>query len=462
MAVKATHQVDIVDLTDGVSVNLSSDSVSLAGNTSGKLAAATDVTTTVQAFIGGVPAPCTVALNSITCSPSGYVTAKSVGSGDTPLVTLTVTTNCTNQAVVTIPVVVTDLGVTINKTFSVSIAKTGSTPAAPYNYILGVGSITIPCDKDGQTLSSSSVTVPFSGCQGTTRNAATATISGLPTGITTGTNTAATASADGSFVLSIAASSTLGDASSGTISVAIKVNNATTFNAKITWAKSITGADGIQGGTGAAGAAATNIICGNESAVIACNKDGATSSQQTITIPFSGWVGNSRAACSVAVSGQPSGITVGTNTAATTSADGSLTLTVANNSNLGNAATKNGEFTLTFSCNSKSFVKKFTWVKALDGQTGQQGPQGPQGDDAIMLTIDSSAGYIFKNTQAATTLTARVFQGGTELTGSALSALGTIKWYKDGGSTAVGTGASLVISAGDVTNHASYTANLEA
>jgi hypothetical protein len=158
------------------------------------------------------------------------------------------------------------------------------------------------------------------------------------------------------------------------------------------------------------------------------------------------------------VSGNPSGISVGTNTAATTSADGTLTLSVASGSNLGNANTLSGEITLTFSCNSKSFVKKFTWAKAMKGATGEQGEKG---DDAITLVIESSAGTIFKNTSAATTLTARVFKGGVEVTGSSLTALGTIKWYKDGGSTAVGTGATLVINSGTVTNHATYVANLE-
>ena len=41
------------------------------------------------------------------------------------------------------------------------------------------------------------------------------------------------------------------------------------------------------------------------------------------------------------------------------------------------------------------------------------------------------------------------------------AALGTIKWYKDGSKTATATGATLTIDAGDVTNLASYVAQLE-
>ena len=49
-----------------------------------------------------------------------------------------------------------------------------------------------------------------------------------------------------------------------------------------------------------------------------------------------------------------------------------------------------------------------------------------------------------------------------EVTGNALTALGTIRWYKDGSATATATGQTLTISAGDVTNKATYIAQLEA
>ena len=54
-----------------------------------------------------------------------------------------------------------------------------------------------------------------------------------------------------------------------------------------------------------------------------------------------------------------------------------------------------------------------------------------------------------------------MYKAGAEVTGSSLTALGTIKWYKDGGSTAVATGTTLTISAGDVTSKATYVAQLE-
>ena len=101
------------------------------------------------------------------------------------------------------------------------------------------------------------------------------------------------------------------------------------------------------------------------------------------------------------------------------------------------------------------------------GETGATGPRGPQGAtgakgaDAITLVVTSSAGTIFKNTSISTTLTAHVYRAGVEATGTALTNLGTIKWYKDGSNTAAATGQTLTISAGSVNNKASYVAQLE-
>lgn len=117
---------------------------------------------------------------------------------------------------------------------------------------------------------------------------------------------------------------------------------------------------------------------------------------------------------------------------------------------------------------------QFLWTKTVvkysDGKSteaysvsykGTNGTNGKDGLDAITMAITSSGGTIFKNTAIATTLTAHVYKGGVEVTGSALSALGTIRWYKDGGTTAVATGAAYTIGAGDITNKATFSAQLE-
>lgn len=96
------------------------------------------------------------------------------------------------------------------------------------------------------------------------------------------------------------------------------------------------------------------------------------------------------------------------------------------------------------------------------GDKGDKGETGAAGADAITMSITSSAGTIFKNSDIITTLTAHVYKAGVEVTGSNLTALGTIKWYKDGSTTATSTGQTLTISAGQVTNKATYVAQLEA
>ena len=127
-------------------------------------------------------------------------------------------------------------------------------------------------------------------------------------------------------------------------------------------------------------------------------------------------------------------------------------------------------------------TKQFSYAIAFKGTTGAQGPKGETGDkgetgatgpkgdkgdtgangaDAITLVVTSSAGTIFKNTSISTTLTAHVYRAGVEVTGTALTNLGTIKWYKDGSNTAAATGQTLTISAGSVDNKASYVAQLE-
>lgn len=102
-----------------------------------------------------------------------------------------------------------------------------------------------------------------------------------------------------------------------------------------------------------------------------------------------------------------------------------------------------------------------SYAVGMIGATGAKGDKGDAGKDAITISITSDKGNIFKNSDGETTLTAHVYQAGAELTASQISALGTLKWYKDGGSTAVGTGATLAVAASSVVNKAVYLVQLE-
>ena len=97
----------------------------------------------------------------------------------------------------------------------------------------------------------------------------------------------------------------------------------------------------------------------------------------------------------------------------------------------------------------------------VDRQTIGMNRQGANGENAYAIDITSSNGLVFKNADIATTLTAHVYSGGTELTPyTAVTALGMyINWYN--GNTGVGTGATYTISAGDVQSLVTITAKLE-
>lgn len=111
----------------------------------------------------------------------------------------------------------------------------------------------------------------------------------------------------------------------------------------------------------------------------------------------------------------------------------------------------------TYRCTTAGAPAAAKWVYV----NNIKGVKGDDGDAAITMSVTSSNGTIFKNSAVETVLTAHVYQGGVEVTGTALSALGTIKWYKDGATTATAIGQTLTISSGDVTNKATYIAQLE-
>ena len=96
---------------------------------------------------------------------------------------------------------------------------------------------------------------------------------------------------------------------------------------------------------------------------------------------------------------------------------------------------------------------------------GTHGATGGKGDDAITLTITASNGTVFKNSLGITILTAHVFKGAVEQTitdaGVVSNGLGTIKWYKGSGTTAVSTSKTYEVKASAVDNSEVFTCQLE-
>ena len=266
-----------------------------------------------------------------------------------------------------------------------------------------------------------------------------------PAGVTVASDNHATSP---TLTISVSTAVTVG----GELEIPVSVGDLTIVK-KFTYAIAY---KGTTGAGGSAGVSTTLVGLKNEAHTIVTNSAGAAVGASTIQVNFYGYVGATRTAVTAAVGTLPSGMTVGTNTAGTTSADGILTLSVASGSTLGGS--DSGVVPITLTCNSISRAINFSWAKA---KAGTNGSNGSNGAPAITLEISSSAGLVFKNTQVSTVLTANVYQGGVQVTGAALTALGTVKWYKDGSATATATGTSLTISAGDVADRATYEARLE-
>ena len=333
MAVKASNQTTVLDLTDGYSVNLTNDNYTFLGDTDSVDGTQT-TTCQVQALCGAEQIPCSI--GEITC-PTGL---SIVSDGKTPIPTLTITATSalTTSGSVLIPVKIGDI--TIYKTFSYSIAFRGTN---------GTNGTSV-------TVKSQSVTYQV-GDSGTT-------------------------------------------APTGTWSTSVPSVPA----GKYLWTKTVV------------------IYSDNKS-----------------TTAYS-------------VSRNGTSVTV-TDTSATYQKSSSGTTTPTGTWSTSVPSVSPGEYLWT-----KTVV---TYSDGKSTTSYSVSRNGNNGADALNLVITSSNGNIFKNTDIATTLTAHVYKGGAEVTGSALTALGVIKWYKDGGTTAIATGQNLTLNAGDVKNKATYTAQLE-
>lgn len=348
MAIKAVNQIDVIDLTDGYSVILTNDNYTFLGTTNSVNGTQT-TTTQVMALCGSEQVSCTV--GTIAC-PTG-ISAVSDGKTPQPTITITATSALTQSGTITIPIVID--GITINKTFSYSIAFKGQT------------------GQNGTSVTVKSTSVTYQvGTSGTTK----------PTG-------------------------------------EWKADVPAVPNGQFLWTKTV-----VQYSDG--------------------------KSTEAYSVSYKGTNGtNGSNGTSVNITS--TSVTYQVFTSGTTTPTGTWSPTV--------PTVPNGQYLWT------KTVVNYSDGKSTESYSvsykGTNGTNGTNGKDAITMAITSSGGTIFKNTAIATTLTAHVYKGGVEVTGANLTALGTIKWYKDGGTTAVATGSSYTISAGDVNNKATFSAQLE-
>ena len=122
MAVKASSQISILDITDAYSVTLTSEAYAFVGNTSGA-PAGLSCSTQVIAYCGTTKCS-KISVGTIQC-PTGITASISGNGGDSPIITFKTTATVTAACEATIPVSVD--GITINKKFSFAVAKQGGT-----------------------------------------------------------------------------------------------------------------------------------------------------------------------------------------------------------------------------------------------------------------------------------------------------------------------------------------------
>ena len=345
MAIKATNQITLIDLTDGYSVVLTNESHTFIGTTNSVQGTQT-TTCTIQALCGNEQVACSV--GTIT-APNG-LSIVSDGKSPMPTLTITATSALTSSGSVMIPIQIGDI--TISKTFSYSIAFKGNTGNNGSSVTVTSTSVTYQASESGTV---------------TPTGSWSSEIPSVPTGQYLWTKTVVTYS-DG----------------------------------KSTTAYSVS-RNGTNGNNG------SSVTVTNTSVTYQVGTSGTTQ-------PTGSW--------SSEIPSVPEGQYLWTKTVVTYS---------------------DGKSTTSYSVS----------------RNGTNGQNGANGQDALTLVVLSSNGNIFKNTNIATTLSAHVYKGGVEVVGSALTDLGTIKWYKDDSPTAVATGSNLTINPGDVNNYVNYTAQLE-
>lgn len=141
--------------------------------------------------------------------------------------------------------------VTITKIYDGAKGEQGASGSAGtggLSVILGNEAQTIACTAAGVVSAELAINIPFTGYVGITQTACTCTVGTLPSGITVKTNTAATASAAGSLVLSVAANATLGGSAilNGTIDLTFTISGKSVVK-KFGWTKSNKGSNGSNG-----------------------------------------------------------------------------------------------------------------------------------------------------------------------------------------------------------------------
>lgn len=212
--------------------------------------------------------------------------------------------------------------------------------------------------------------------------------------------------------------------------------------------------DGQTGQPGSDGKPAISVTLGNYSDAVPCNSSGSTTAATTINIPFYGWRGGSMYACTLTsptVNSTPiTGVTVSSVTQASASGAGNIQLSVANNSNLGNASTKTFTINLDFSITADGATTSCRQVFTLF-----KNPAGASGQNAVFFQLYSTRTAFYDADRSDITIMSSLMDGATQVSSGV-----TYQWYQWNGSgyTTLSnkTSSSLVVSNEDVSSYASF------
>lgn len=189
--------------------------------------------------------------------------------------------------------------------------------------------------------------------------------------------------------------------------IKIELYEAGGFNKLLDTQTVIITSDGIQGPggeDGEPGVDALNFVLGNYSDLIPCDSDGKVAVATEVKIPFSAYKGITKVACAAtAVSGLPEeGVTYSISNA-TTTIDGSITLTFAKDATLDDK--KTGSISITLAAESQTSVKNYTWTKNIQATNGQ---------NSVILQIHAPQGNIISNNENNVNLKATLIDGAVE------------------------------------------------
>lgn len=328
-----------------------------------------------------------------------------------------------------------------------------------YSVQLSLPAYTFPGDASGKATGGTCQTQvqAFCGSDQVTATVDTSKVS-APTGITVSSDADATAP-----TLTVTAATTFGG--SGTISIPVTVDGIVGFTLSMAVSVARRGSQGTAG---------TSVTISSKEVVYQASSSGTAAPTGTwsATVPTVGqgqylWTrttvrysdGQSTVAYSVsrnAVNGSNGTSVSISGTSVTYQASASGTTAPTGTWSTSVPPVSQGQYLWTRTVVSYSDGKSTTSYSV-----SRNAVNGTDGKDALSMTITSTNGLIFKNSKISTTLIANVYRAGGELSDTDVAKLGAIKWYKDGGTTAIATGKSVSVKASDVTRTATYVAKLE-